>query len=87
MGGLHHAHRSYHPLCNLLDHVRILPMADYNLALNTHAAHNMTILAVTVRRLVLIHKVHINRVIWNLLVKLRMEMHQRLSVLLQAQNP
>ena len=47
----------------------------------------MTIFPVTMCGLILIHKVHIDGVIGNLLIKLRVEMAKGLIVLLQAHNP
>ena len=62
-------------------------MSDHNLSLDAHTAHDMTILTVTMGRLVLVHEVHVNRIIRYLLIKLCVEMHQRLSVLLKSKNP
>lgn len=39
------------------------------------------------RRLILIHEIHINAVIRNFLIELRMQMTKRLTILLQPQNP
>ena len=47
----------------------------------------MAILSASVSRLVFIHKVHINGIVGNLLIKLGMQMAKRLSVFLQSQNP
>ena len=62
-------------------------MAHHHLALHTHTADNVAVLSVTMCRLVLIHEVHINGIIGQLLIKLRMEMQQRFAILLQSQDP
>ena len=62
-------------------------MSDHDLALDAHAAHDMAVLPVSVRGLVLVHEVHIDRVVRDLLVELCVEVHQRLPVLLQPQDP
>ena len=48
VGGLHHTHGSHHPLCELLYHLWILPVSDYDLPLDSHTAHNVAVFAVTV---------------------------------------
>ena len=72
MRRLHHTHSGAHPRSKLPLHALIRPVADNHLSLNSHAAHNMPILPAAMRRLVLIHKIHVNRVVGNLTVKLRM---------------
>ena len=47
----------------------------------------MAVFPVSMCRLVLIHKVHVYRIIGDFLIKLCVQMKQRLSVLLQPQNP
>ena len=87
MAALHNTYCSAHPGRNLFLYFFIAPMAHYHFALNPHAGHNVTIFSVTVGRLVFIHKIHINGIIWDFLVELCMQMHQGFSVLLQSQNP
>ena len=87
MGGLDHADRRAHPASKLLLYRLGRPVPYNNLALDTHAAHDMPVLSVAVRRLVLIHKIHIYAVIRNLLIELRMQMAERFPKLLQSKNP
>ena len=62
-------------------------MACNNLALNAHTGYDMTPLAISMSSLILIHEIHIDRVIRKLLIVLRMQMQQRLAKLLQADDP
>ncbi|MNJ49331.1 hypothetical protein D3C77_445550 [compost metagenome] len=47
----------------------------------------MAVLPVTMRGLIQVHKIHVDRFPWNITVKLGMEMQQRLLQLGQAANP
>lgn len=87
MGRLHNAHCSSHPASQLILHTGICPMPYNNLTLNSHTAYDMAIFPVAMRRLILIHEIHINAVIRNFLIELRMQMTKRLTILLQPQNP
>ena len=87
MRGLNHAQRRSHPASDLLLHPLIRPVPYDNLPLDSHTAHNMSILPVPMRRLVLIHEVHINRVIRKFLIELCMQMTQRFPKFLQPQDP
>ena len=87
MAALHDAYGGSHPGGNLLLHLGIAPVAHYNLSLDSHAGYDMPVFPVAVGGLVLVHEVHVNGIVGNLLVELGMQMHQRFSVLLQSQNP
>ena len=78
MRTFYHAQCGPHPASELFLHARIRPVSDDDLALDPHTAHDMTVLSVAMRRLVLIHEIHINRIIGKLFVKLRMQMAERL---------
>ena len=56
----------------------VSPVADDNLALDAHTGYDVAVLTVTVCGLVLVHEVHIDRVVRNLFVELCMKMKQRL---------
>ena len=87
VAALDHADRRAHPGADLFLNVRILPVSHDDLPLHAKAAEDVSVLSVSMRRLVLVHEVHVNGVIWNLAVELRMEVKQRLSVLLKSKNP
>jgi len=87
MAALHDAHRGAHPTGNASLHLLIAPVSHDYLALNAHAGNHVAIFPVPVGGLVLIHEIHINGIIWNLLVELCVEMHQRLPELLKSQDP
>ena len=87
MAALHNSHCCAHPGRDLFLYFSVAPVAHCHFALNTHAGYDMTILSVTMGRLIFIHKVHVNGIVRNLLIELGVQMHQRLSVLLQSQDP
>ena len=87
MAALYDPHRRAHPGCNLLLHFLIFPVSHDHLALNTHSGKDMTILTAAVCRLILVHKIHVYRVIWNFTIKLSMQVKQRFPVLLKPENP
>ena len=87
MAALHDAHSSAHPCGYAAHHLLIAPVSHDHLPLNAHACHHVAVFPVSVSGLVLIHEIHVNGIIGNLLVKLCMKMHQGLSVFLQSQNP
>ena len=72
MAALDHTHCRTHPCADLLLDIRIFPIAGDDLALHAKTAEDMTIFTITVRGLVLIHKVHVDGVIWDLPVELGM---------------
>jgi len=72
MAALHHADCRAHPGCDPLLHLSVCPVSDNDLALDAHAAHDVAILTVSVRGLVFIHKVHVDRIVRKLLIKLCM---------------
>ena len=72
MAALDHADCGAHPGCNALLHIDIAPVSDYDLALDSHACHDMTVLTVSVCRLVLVHEIHVDGVIRDLLIELGM---------------
>ena len=82
MAALHDTNCSTHPGCDLALYHRIRPVAYHNLTLHAHAGHDMTVLSVTVGRLVLIHEIHVDGVIGQFLIELSMEMQQGLTILL-----
>ncbi len=87
VAALNHAHCRAHPGTNLLLDICVLPVSHDDLALHTETAEDMTVFSVAMGRLVLIHKVHVYGVVWNLTVELCMEMKQGFAVFLQSQNP
>ena len=87
VGGFHHAHSRSHPASQLLLYGRAGPVAHNYLALDSHTGYDMSIFPVAVRGLIFIHEIHVDGIVGNLLVELSVKMTQRLSVLLQAQNP
>ena len=72
MAALHDSDCSTHPACDLTDNNRITPVSDNNLTLNSHTAYNVAVLSVTMCRLVLIHEIHIDAVIWKFFIELCM---------------
>ena len=82
MAALHNTYRRAHPGSYFSHYHRVRPVSHYHFPLDSHTAYDVTVLSVPVCGLILIHKIHINGIIGNFLVKLGMEMHQRLSVLL-----
>ena len=87
MTALDNTYSSAHPGCNFLLYIFICPVPHNNLALNSKTAEDMAVLTIAVSGLVLVHKVHINSVIRNLLIELSVQMKQRFSVFLEAENP
>ena len=87
MTALDHTHCCAHPGCNLLLYSTVRPVPCNDLAFDFHSCKNMPELAAAVSRLILVHEVHINSIIWNFLVKLGMKMKQRLPILLETKNP
>ena len=47
----------------------------------------MSVLPVPMGRLILVHEIHVDGVVWDFAVELRVEVEQWLPVLLQAENP
>ena len=72
MAALHKADGRAHPGGNPPDYLLIRPVSYNDLALNSHAAYDVSVLTVAVGRLIFIHKVHINGVIGDFLIKLGM---------------
>ena len=72
MAALHDAHRGSHPGADRRLHRTLIPETDDNLSLNAHSRHHVAEFPVSVSGLVLIHEIHVNGVIGNLLIKLRM---------------
>ena len=87
MAALHDTDRGAHPGCDTLLHLAVIPVADDHLALNAHAGHDVAILTVAVCGLVLVHEIHIDRIVRNLFVELCMKMKQRFTVLLKTKDP
>ena len=72
MAALYDADCGAHPACDLVNDYRITPVSDNDLTLHTHTAYDMTILSVSMCRLVFIHEIHINGIIWKFLIELCM---------------
>ena len=72
MAALDHADCCAHPGCNALLHIDVAPVSHDYLALDSHTCHDMTVLTVSVCRLVLVHEIHVDGVVRNLLIKLGM---------------
>ena len=87
VAALHQADGRAHPGGDALLHARVAPMAGDNLALDAHAGDDVAVLAVAVRGLVFVHEVHVDGVVGNLLVELRVQVQKRLAVLAQAGDP
>ena len=85
--GLHHADGRSHPASQRILHGGICPVAHDHLALDAHAGYDMAVLPVAVGGLIFIHEIHVDGVIGDLFIKLGVQMAERLSVLLQAQDP
>ena len=62
-------------------------MASDHLALDAHAGDDMAVLAVAMRGLILVHEVHVDGVVRNFLVELRVQVQKRLAVLAQSGDP
>ena len=87
MAAFHNTNGSSHPGCKTLLNLLVCPVSYNDLALDSHTGNHRSIFTAAVCRLVLIHEIHINGVVWNFLVELCVKMAQRLSVFLQSQNP
>ena len=87
MAAFDHADGCPHPGRDPLLHLPVGPVSHHNFSLDSHTAHDMAVLSVAMGCLILVHKIHINGVIGNLLVKLGVQMQQRFPVLLQPQDP
>ena len=69
-----------HPISDAAPRFIAAPMPDDHLASQVHARGDEAELAVSVRRLVQIHKVHINARVRDVTVELRIELKERLAV-------
>ena len=87
MAAFHDTDCSAHPGSDLFLHFFRCPVSDNNFTDNSHTGYDMSIFTVAMSRLIFIHKVHINRIIWNFFIELRMQMQQWFPVFLQSQNP
>ena len=87
VAALHQADGRAHPGGDALLHALVAPMAGDHLALDAHAGDDVAVLAVAVRGLVFVHKVHVDGVVGNFLVELRVQVQKRLAVLAQAGDP
>ena len=72
MAAFHDANRSSHPGTDFRLNRFVIPETDDDLSLDAHSRHHMTELPVAVSGLVLIHKIHIDRVVRDFLIKLGM---------------
>ena len=87
MAAFYNTNCGTHPGTDFFLNCFIFPISYYDFTFHTKTAENMTILTVTVCRLVLIHEIHVDRIIWNLTVELCVQVKQRFSVLLQTKDP
>ena len=62
-------------------------MSEDQLSLNAHTALNVSVLPVSVSRLVFVHKIHVNGAVGNLFIELRQQMTQRFFIFLQTDDP
>ena len=86
VAGLLQAHRGGLPAAELGEGDRVLPEAEDDLVVPAHAGEDVPELALAVGGLVLVHEVHVDGVVRDLLVVLRRELAQRLAKVLQAED-
>ena len=79
--------RRAHPGADAVLNLRVGPMADDDLARETHAGVDEARLPVAVRRLVQVHEVHVDRVPGQITTELGMEMDERLLKRVQPAHP
>ena len=79
--------RRAHPRADAVLDLRVGPMADDDLARETHASVNEARLPVAVRGLVQVHEVHVDRVPREVTTELGMEMDERLLERIQSTDP
>ena len=82
-----HAHGGFHPIADAGLHLRILPISRHHLARFAQAGTDEPVLAVAVRRLVEVHKIHVDLIVRDLAVILRGEMQPRLLQIFQPRDP
>ena len=87
MAALDHADSCAHPGCDLLLYRFIFPVSDDNFTFNIHPGKNMPELTAAVGGLVLIHEIHVDRIVRDLPVELGVQVEQRLAILLQPEDP
>ena len=87
MAALHDSDCGTHPGCQSLLYFLVSPVSDDDFSLDSHTGNNMTVLSATMCRLVLIHEIHVDRVIWDFFIKLCVQMAQRFSVFFQTKDP
>ena len=87
VAGLHDADSGAHPGSETAEDLLILPVAHDDLPLDAHAGHDVAVLTVAVGGLVLIHVVHVDGVVGDLLQILGVQVAQGLFVLLKAEDP
>ena len=86
VAGLVDTHGDALPLAELGEGDGILPVTKDDLVVPAHAGKDVPELALTVGGLVLVHEVHVDGVVRDLLVVLRRKLAQRLAEVLQAQD-
>ena len=87
MAALDDSHRCTHPGSDLLLYLFVRPVTHDHFPLDPHPGKDMSELASPVCRLVLVHEIHVNGIVWDLHVKLGVQVEQRFSVLLESQDP
>ena len=86
VAGLVDAHRHALPGAELGEDRLVLPEAKDDLVVPAHAGEDVPELALAMGRLVLVHEVHVDGVVRDLLVVLRRELAQRLAEVAQARD-
>ena len=74
-------------LADLFYHMRVLIISGHDLMRNIQPCQNIAIFTVAMRRLVQIHKIHVDRIVGQLLVGLGVQVQQRFVKLLQTFDP
>src|SRR5690606_41365612 len=75
------------PHIYLVQNIWILPMTGHYFSFQTHPRHHESKLSISMSTLVQVHKVHIDRVPWNISIELGMQMQQRLLHCIQSADP
>ena len=70
-----------------VQYILVSVISRNNFMLNVQPCKDITEFSVSMRRLIQIHEVHIDRIVWKSLICLCVQMKQRLSQFLKALNP
>ena len=74
MTAFHNSNCRPHPGCDLFLYFSVRPVSYDYFAFNSHSGNNMSVFSVSMCRLILIHKIHVDRIIRYFLIKLCMKM-------------